>query len=496
MGNQASELRQQWINPGDILSLLLLVGGDVIRKAIAQLVGHRIQFLGNQGPKLPVAPVAFSFGWVAYGFSNLLSAAGNRTLMPAPEHPSLVVNCANGFARDNASWVLSRLLQDHEVRSRIDVRQLEEGGLAESIRIDVFSLGPTRSPNYDSVWWFGWMTIVAQIGIATLPWILYDGWGVMMVALSGNLLAAITCALPQWTQEKWAGRKLKADKVVSLTRGNGYHHIMVFVCTEGSWDLESLASGFSVSRPETRWISLVLAILWVCLLIGVCGLKDHAWFLVGIGGLGMLQNIYAAGTSRKPGTTGLHIVPSVRAPTIIGRRKDYKDDSDASIDLDRELRDLAEVSHWASGKSNERSHEEQISTDINTSRSNTMPQWIESMASVDGAPVWLEPIKPENGTVYAVGVHGALMELEKWVPTAGLANVQLFFPAGLSYCDERIRNNIHKKFWKRAYHTADVRKKAEQRRRADEMKKTKNRAELSQATHEEQLGNSACQAYV
>lgn len=97
-----------------------------------------------------------------------------------------------------------------------------------------------------------------------------------------------------------------------------------------------------------------------------------------------------------------------------------------------------------------------------------MPQWLTSMSISDGIPAWLEPIKPQKKIIYAVGVHGALMELEKWVPTAGVANVQLFFPSGISYSDERIRHNISKKFCKRAYHTANVRKRAEEKRRKEE----------------------------
>jgi hypothetical protein len=53
-----------------------------------------------------------------------------------------------------------------------------------------------------------------------------------------------------------------------------------------------------------------------------------------------------------------------------------------------------------------------------------------------------------------------LIELDKWVPTAGLAMVQIFSPAGLKYADESIRDNVHKKFWQKAYHTKSVRKRA------------------------------------
>jgi hypothetical protein len=95
------------------------------------------------------------------------------------------------------------------------------------------------------------------------------------------------------------------------------------------------------------------------------------------------------------------------------------------------------------------------------------------MSSADGVPDWLAPIQPSRSledeqVVYASGVHGALMELEKWVPTAGLSMVQLFFPAGLKYEDQSIRDNVHKKFWQRAYHTKSVRWKADKKRRAEE----------------------------
>jgi hypothetical protein len=501
MGSTADELRGQWSNPGDILSLLLLIGSDIVQKAIAQLIGYRIHLPGKEGLSLSIAPVAFSFGWVAYGFSNLLLAVGGKRLMPTTDCPSIVVNCSNGFVRETQSWALGRLLRDHEAKFEVDPKPQKEGGRAESLRIDIFDLGPASSPNCDFVWWLGWATIVAQIGIAIPPWVLYDDWGIMMVVLSGNLLAAITCALPQWAEEKWAGRKLEVDKVTCLTRGNGHLHIMVFIGSKDSWDLERLATGISVPRPETRWISLVLAILWTCLLISVSGLKEHAWFLVGIGGIGMLQNVFAAGTSRKPSASNFHIAKFSRAPTIIGKRESYEDDEDANVNLDEDFKNLADISKWAPEKPKTMSPMSQ-GTSLSPPEATPMPRWLSSMSKDDGVPEWLEPIKPEHtdtatdseqspselhrltvrmcfgprytkkdDVIYAPNVHGALIELEKWVPTAGLAMVQAFFPAGLEYKDESIRDNVHKKFWQNAYYTKSVRKRAEEKRREEERKK-------------------------
>ncbi|EUC35596.1 hypothetical protein COCCADRAFT_47334, partial [Bipolaris zeicola 26-R-13] len=57
----ADYLKAQWHNSSDILSVLLIFGPDIVQRAVAQLAG-RI-----------VTPVAFSFGWVAYAASALLS---------------------------------------------------------------------------------------------------------------------------------------------------------------------------------------------------------------------------------------------------------------------------------------------------------------------------------------------------------------------------------------------------------------------------------------
>ena len=48
----AAWLRKQWSNPTDIFTILLIIGGDVVQRAIAQLSGGRL------------TPVSFSFGWV------------------------------------------------------------------------------------------------------------------------------------------------------------------------------------------------------------------------------------------------------------------------------------------------------------------------------------------------------------------------------------------------------------------------------------------------
>ncbi|ETS75085.1 hypothetical protein PFICI_13569 [Pestalotiopsis fici W106-1] len=481
MASTADELRQQFSWPSDILSLLLLIGGDIVQTAIAQQTGFTIRVPGSK-IFVPVAPVCFSFGWVAYGFSSLLAAVGEMRLMPKNEISSVLVNCSNGFAREVQSWALGRLLRDHEIRCRHEFSP-DDGAPHTSIRIDIFEVGPVSRPDLDFVWWLGWATLLVQLGIAIIPLALYNDWGVLLVALGGNVLVALTCASPQWNEEKWAGRRLEKEKVTCLTRGNGHSHVMVFISSKGSWDLESLATGIAASqRVGIRWITVILAMLWSLLLISVSGLKERTWFMIGIGAIGMLQNIYAAGTTRQPETSDFHLTPFARAQIIVGRRGPFVDETDANVDLEEDCQNLSDLSAWVS---NNAAQEKQ-----NTATSHPMPKWLASMSKVDGLPSWLEPIKPISieraqtlskwkkpsvastrapEMIYAIGVHGALIELEKWVPTAGLSLVNIFFPGGLEYSEQNTRNNIHKKFWKRAYHTLDLRKKAEEKRRSPEL---------------------------
>ncbi|CAN9167710.1 unnamed protein product [Alternaria sp. RS040] len=300
------QLLNQWKNRADILNLLLLIGGNVVQTAITQMVGYCACRYGHQEasgssilsflpPCIPITPVAFFFGWVALTGNLLLSSIGDKKLLPAPERSALLINCANSFQRDNKSWVLERLLRDHELAAPTDDE-------TTSIRIDVFELGPLCKVKMDWVWWLGLITIVAQIAISVVPWTLYRDWGVMLIVLSGNLLVSMTCALPQWRDEKWSVRNFKKDNVFSLTRGNGHKHVMVFIGSPGSPDLD-------VS-------------------------------------LGMIQNLHSAGAARNPSTAGLQINAFKRKETKIGKYSAFEDDTDNTVDLDAALASVAPLKKW------------------------------------------------------------------------------------------------------------------------------------------------------
>lgn len=49
-------LRAKWTNPTDIFTILLIIGGEVVQVAMAQLCAGPVPYL---------TPVSFSFGWVS-----------------------------------------------------------------------------------------------------------------------------------------------------------------------------------------------------------------------------------------------------------------------------------------------------------------------------------------------------------------------------------------------------------------------------------------------
>lgn len=60
------ELRTQWRSPSDILSLLLILGPEVVQRALAQVAGTRY------------VPIGFSFGWTAYSINALITIVGGK----------------------------------------------------------------------------------------------------------------------------------------------------------------------------------------------------------------------------------------------------------------------------------------------------------------------------------------------------------------------------------------------------------------------------------
>jgi hypothetical protein len=313
----ADELRTQWSGPPDVLSILLLLGGDVVQASLAQLTSSPL-----------LTPAVFSFGWVSYAVSALLSAVGDNRLMPAsPDYPCLVINGKSGYARDNRSWILSRVLRDFDFWKEKQVRA-EEGRLLGVLKAKLAAKGktdveprvplsvsiynvsakrPAGQSTPDFIYGFSFFVIALQFGIAAIPCGLYDDWAILMVTGAGTALAWATAALPQWREEKVGACRKDSSKTFVITSGNGTKDVIVIRGAGVGLDLEDLAAANARTAVLTRVALCVLAVLWIALLITVAGLKSNTWFLLGVGGVGTLQNILVAALPRRPGAYGLHL---------------------------------------------------------------------------------------------------------------------------------------------------------------------------------------------
>lgn len=282
-----------------------------------------------------------------------MSTTGEHKLMPLPDCTCQVVNGRTSYARENRSWIIGRIMRDFEswmddgnndgpIHKHLEW-MMEERWKSEKIKAETKERGsgqrvkkPTQTglcvsiykadgtqpgyPGSDSLYYLGFATIVIQLSIAAIPCGVYGDWGVLLVTASGIILTFAVGALPQWKREKWACRR-GTNKTVILTQGNGCQHAIVIIGDKKGFDLEDLATGpvsANVSAsPSTRISMTVLATLWILLLITATSLHQNTWFLLAVGGVGIIQNIFVAGARRSPENFGVPL----RFERVIGKHK-------------------------------------------------------------------------------------------------------------------------------------------------------------------------------
>ncbi|KAE9382007.1 hypothetical protein N431DRAFT_491272 [Stipitochalara longipes BDJ] len=341
-----SLLREQWTNPSDVLSVLMIIGGDIVQKALAETSGGLF------------TPVCFSFGWVAYSFTALVNLLGDGRLLPEPDHPVKVFNLGNGYVRENKHWVIGRIGRDHEM-----LMTREHPLEGNALRISVFEAAKCRTgtavAGSGMVRLFSVVAMVLQFGVAAIPVAVWDEWGVMMVTAAGTLGALAAGALPQWRAEKMPSRT-DSRKNFAISSGNGSRDIMIILGRGNCLDLEELA--FQESPRSTKiWekidflsnqvydengkekrhsnnvrirtskmmfgiplgfimtgaLCTIQSVFWIALLITVAGLKSHSWFILAVGALGMFQNAAVAAIGRDPSKRNL---PLISVDQIISRK--------------------------------------------------------------------------------------------------------------------------------------------------------------------------------
>jgi hypothetical protein len=273
LGAPSAAFKAVWASPTNYaFTILLLLGGDVVARALAQLAGGRL------------TPVAFSFGkpnlllllihgaqvclylrswrvhrtahthcalfysltsllgWVSYATSAINSAVGENKLMPGSDTACTVINVDNNQSRSNGSWVLGRTMRDFEVwmgdpvkakvqelknsKFQYDKDQAKKQGKdSDSVKFPVhaglvvsfWKFDPEKKhqlqkPGRDILFWSGIVVAVFQLMISAIPFGIYGNWGVFLVTASAICLCFTTGFWKQWGREKWACRQVEPGK--------------------------------------------------------------------------------------------------------------------------------------------------------------------------------------------------------------------------------------------------------------------------------------------
>jgi hypothetical protein len=338
------QLASQFANPQGVAALTLLLGGDVVQKALAQTTGGHI------------TPVCFSFGFAAYALKALSGLTGDGRLMPEPDHSVKVYNLQTGYVRENKNWTVGRVFRDN-VFHLDSIKPLDD----EALRISVYDAQPgTGDPSAagrGNVLYSAIFTSLLQFGIASIPLVKNGDPGVLMVLAAGIQMALRAGALPQWRCEKLSGRR-NSKKVFAMTAGNGSRDIMIIRGNGHCLDLEDLSmpefprskrvweaatwpatrtvkepdTGKPVSRVVMLWgaplgfritlfASEVQTIGWTTMLIWIAGFRSDVWYLLAIGAIGFVHNFFVAAASRDPATRNMplkHVETITRAKVMDG----------------------------------------------------------------------------------------------------------------------------------------------------------------------------------
>lgn len=263
--------------------------------------------------------------------------------MPDADCPCQVINGKNGYVRGNGSWVIGRVVRDYELWMGSAVREVTQSLIDarwkyEQEDADKYDPGsgkkvprprqaglvvsfwePSQTieagkPGHDLLHWSGLITSVLQLGIAAIPCGIWGDWSILLITSAAMVLCFTMGSLYQWRVEKWACRRLnsRSKKNFVLTRGNGAQHAIAIISNGRGLDLEDLATGFeNLDAPSitlfAQVATMILGFLWVVLLITSSAITQSAWYLIAVGGIGILQNMFVAGWQRRPEALGVPI---------------------------------------------------------------------------------------------------------------------------------------------------------------------------------------------
>lgn len=156
------------------------------------------------------------------------------------------------------------------------------------------------------VWVFAWAVIAVQLIIASIPLRIHDDASTLTITVAGTCLAFGWGFLHRWREEKWCCRT-NSPHAYCLLEGNGGVHVMVVFGNGVGLNFEDLAGSRVLWETRPIFWTSILTVLWLGLLIVIARKEGQTWYLMIVGGLGILQNIVVAGAARPASAFGFHL---------------------------------------------------------------------------------------------------------------------------------------------------------------------------------------------
>lgn len=285
--------------------ILMLLGPDIIQNTFAVTTA----FAPNESP-------CFSFGWLAYSTSLLVSAMSESGgLLPREECGVKVVDTNGNMARRGKKRKVRvwRLLRDLESRYDSDT-------IDSNIVIEV--LEPTSQPWTPKSFWAmiqnrSMSTGIFQFWLAGIFWYFYGDLSILLLLSTSILLLAATANLPIWSAQKHLSHTDDMeDGVYALMRDTGTPPQRIFI-------IQSIHPGIFVNKDGTatyavRHTSVPAFILisggFLCQALLCTQLSDAAAIvLLIIMFCGTISNVATASLPREPMVDGvkLHSVDTI-----------------------------------------------------------------------------------------------------------------------------------------------------------------------------------------
>ncbi|KAF2128751.1 hypothetical protein P153DRAFT_340929 [Dothidotthia symphoricarpi CBS 119687] len=284
-----------------LIPIFMVLGGSLVHKALAITTASPRQ----DSPH-------FGCGWLAYSFSTLLPAiSGTHELLPMPDMHCKVLNLKSGYALDNNSWLLSRVLRDLE---SLSVRRTSNEGISIEILDLVAPIKPlswyaTVCANTASM-----VIMFSQLAIAIFTIYARRDTSVFLLFSLCVMLMQTVVSLPAWREQKFCARKDGSkDAACALMRGNGHRYVSIIRNADpDAWNIEDLAGACQTHYDYSRTLEGPILILTFLVFLAFTCLSTYldntnVVYMLLILALGTVGNVVTVALPRESWAHGLNL---------------------------------------------------------------------------------------------------------------------------------------------------------------------------------------------